>query len=277
MGNCTIFGNSAIAKANPIRYRGYYYDEDTGLYYCNARYYSPKWRRFISPDDTAYLDPESVNGLNQYCYCGNDPVNRIDPSGYASEWLQGFAVGLAILGTVLAVGAITVLTMGVGTAVMGASMAGAVIHGAAVGTLIGAGAGVLAGGIIGGATSNWSAEGILTGMGIGFGGGALLGAVIGGSIGAMQYINAVNQWGSVNNITSKQNMIRHFEKHVVQEGHTYLGRNAIQYTKNAKHFYDANKAIMKLTNSGNYVIRAKFLGHSAGGFFDLNGVIFSFF
>ena len=80
-GNCTISGNTTVAKANPIRYRGYYYDEETGLYYCNARYYSPKWRRFISPDDTSYLDPSSVNGLNQYCYCGNDPVNYCDPSG----------------------------------------------------------------------------------------------------------------------------------------------------------------------------------------------------
>ena len=53
----------------------YYSDDDAGLYYCNARYYSPKWRRFISPDDTAYLDPKSVNGLNLYCYCNNDPVN----------------------------------------------------------------------------------------------------------------------------------------------------------------------------------------------------------
>ena len=44
-GNCTISGNTTVAKANPIRYRGYYYDEETGLYYCNAQYYSPKWRR----------------------------------------------------------------------------------------------------------------------------------------------------------------------------------------------------------------------------------------
>jgi RHS repeat-associated protein len=77
-GNCTISSettNFALANANPIRYRGYYFDDDTGLYYCNARYYSPKWRRFIAPDDTAYLDPKSVNGLNLYCYCNNDPVN----------------------------------------------------------------------------------------------------------------------------------------------------------------------------------------------------------
>ena len=79
-GNCTVSSettNTAVAAANPIRYRGYYYDDDTGLYYCNARYYSPKWRRFISPDDTAYLDPKTVNGLNLYCYCGNDPVNTL--------------------------------------------------------------------------------------------------------------------------------------------------------------------------------------------------------
>lgn len=85
-GNCTISSettNTAVAAANPIRYRGYYYDSDTGLYYCNARYYSPKWRRFISPDDTAYLDPESVNGLNLYCYCNNDPVNKTDPNGHS--------------------------------------------------------------------------------------------------------------------------------------------------------------------------------------------------
>ena len=76
-GNCTIDSlttNYDLAHDNPIRYRGYYYDEDTGLYYLNARYYNPEWRRFISPDDTAYIDAETPNGLNLYCYCGNDPV-----------------------------------------------------------------------------------------------------------------------------------------------------------------------------------------------------------
>jgi RHS repeat-associated protein len=101
-GNCTIASsttNTAVANANPIRYRGYYYDDDAGLYYCNARYYSPKWRRFISPDDTAYLDPESVNGLNLYCYCGNDPINYCDPSGSSA-----IVIG-AIIGAVLGFGA----------------------------------------------------------------------------------------------------------------------------------------------------------------------------
>ena len=38
------------------------------------RYYNPQWRRFISPDDTAYLDPNAINGLNLYCYCSNNPI-----------------------------------------------------------------------------------------------------------------------------------------------------------------------------------------------------------
>ena len=87
-GNCTIDSsttNYELAHDNPIRYRGYYYDEDTNLYYLNARYYYPEWRRFISPDDTAYIDPETPNGLNLYCYCNNDPINYCDPSGHAWE------------------------------------------------------------------------------------------------------------------------------------------------------------------------------------------------
>ena len=104
-GNCTIKGtttNYVIAYANPIRYRGYYYDEDTNLYYLNARYYSPEFRRFISPDDTNYLDPESVNGLNLYCYCNNDPINFVDPSGHSiiAILIGGFIVGAVAGGTI---------------------------------------------------------------------------------------------------------------------------------------------------------------------------------
>ena len=48
---------------------------ETGLFWLSSRYYSPELCRFISPDDVEYLDPESVNGLNLYCYCMNNPVN----------------------------------------------------------------------------------------------------------------------------------------------------------------------------------------------------------
>ena len=97
-GNCTItLDTNGIATRNPIRYRGYYYDKETKLYYLNARCYNPEWRRFISPDDTSYLDPESVNGLNLYAYCYNDPVNYADPSGH---WAISLLAGLVIGGLV---------------------------------------------------------------------------------------------------------------------------------------------------------------------------------
>ena len=89
MDNCTISGNTTVAKANPIRYRGYYYD-DTGLYYCNARYYSPKWRRFISPETSA-LNPYVVNGLNAYVYANNDPVNIMHQSQCVNSRYGGLA------------------------------------------------------------------------------------------------------------------------------------------------------------------------------------------
>ena len=104
-GNCTITLNSdGSAIRNPIRYRGYCYDEDTKLYFLNARYYNPEWRRFISPDDTAYLDPESVNGLNLYTYCNNDPVNYKDPSGHSATLLIVGLVSAAVIGGLISGG-----------------------------------------------------------------------------------------------------------------------------------------------------------------------------
>ena len=147
-GNCTISSestNTAVAAANPIRYRGYYYDDDTGLYYCNARYYSPKWRRFISPDDTAYLDPESINGLNLYCYCNNDPVNYCDPSG-SSAIVIGLIVG-AIVGASIGFRTAAYMDYRDDGQIFNGSIAwydylGATLTGAAVGAAVGAGIGM---------------------------------------------------------------------------------------------------------------------------------------
>ena len=64
-----------IAILNPIRYRGYYYDTETRLYYLQSRYYDATLCRFLNRDNVNYLEPESIHGLNLYAYCNNNPVN----------------------------------------------------------------------------------------------------------------------------------------------------------------------------------------------------------
>ncbi len=68
-----------IGYINPLRYRGYYYDSETGLYYLNARYYDPEVGRFISADETL------IGGYNLFEYCYNDPINLIDPTGLEAK------------------------------------------------------------------------------------------------------------------------------------------------------------------------------------------------
>lgn len=72
-----------IGDINPFRYRGYYFDVETGWYYLNARYYSPAMCRFISPDELSILDEtrSQINGLNLYMYCGDNPIMNVDSNG----------------------------------------------------------------------------------------------------------------------------------------------------------------------------------------------------
>jgi len=137
--------------------------------------------------------------------------------------------------------------------------------------------GVAAGAIYSAATGADMGESILSGFLIGFGVGAIVGAVIGGAKAGFQIANAAKQWGATTPRSSFKNMTLHFNKHVIKEGHTFLGKNVIEYTKNAKQFFEMNSHMMKLTKSGNYVIRAMFNGYKAGGFFSITGLIFSFF
>ena len=71
MCQTTVVDSSAttIAELNPFRYRSYYYDTQTDLYFLKTRYYDPETGRFMTIDDISYLDPESINGLNLYAYC----------------------------------------------------------------------------------------------------------------------------------------------------------------------------------------------------------------
>ena len=72
-----------IFKANPIRYRGYYYDTESGLYYLGSRYYDPAVKRFINADGAtlAVTNSGGLTDKNYFAYCDNNPTNRSDDGG----------------------------------------------------------------------------------------------------------------------------------------------------------------------------------------------------
>ena len=75
---------ATLGEQNPLRYRGYVYDTETGLYYLQSRYYNPGWGRFINADDMSVLrvSPSKANwDKNLFAYCDNNPVNRVDSVG----------------------------------------------------------------------------------------------------------------------------------------------------------------------------------------------------
>lgn len=83
VNSAVITSSSHIANVNPIRYRGYYYDTEVGLYYINARYYDPESCRFISSDttDVPTATPMTLTDKNLYAYCDNNPIVRVDHRG----------------------------------------------------------------------------------------------------------------------------------------------------------------------------------------------------
>ena len=77
-------GEPILRRLNPLRYRGYVYDEDTTLYYLQTRYYDPTTGRFINADDTEFISSSGTAiGDNIFIYCENNPVNNVD---YTGQW-----------------------------------------------------------------------------------------------------------------------------------------------------------------------------------------------
>ena len=105
----TVSGSKAdeIGACNSLRYRGYYYDSESGLYYLNTRYYDPSICRFVNAD--GYVSTgQGTQGYNMYSYCGFNPVNMVDPTGnswkavedfFSSAWNFGKKVAKGIIGS----------------------------------------------------------------------------------------------------------------------------------------------------------------------------------
>ncbi len=187
--NGTIISNTShIGNLNPFRYRGYYYDTDTKLYYLKTRYYDPEAGRFISQDGVEYLDPDTINGLNLYAYCGNNPVSNVDPNGnfFITFLLVSIGIGAAVGGTIAGVTAYN-------NGARGWDLVGSIAGGAILGGGMGA---IMA---IGGAAGLASIGAGLTGFSLSAGAAFGVSLAVGAGVGLLSYtaetlISPSKQW-----------------------------------------------------------------------------------
>ena len=170
--NATL--HTIVAEMNPLRYRGYYYDTDTGFYYLQSRYYDPEIGRFINADDTDYLGADgSPLSYNLFAYCMNNPVNRFDVNGnwslpnWAKITIGAVATVAAVTITVATGGAALPVLIGVGVSTIGGAAVSAVNHRVTTGSWDGAGRAAIDG----------VADGLMTG-GLCALGGSIIGGVV---------------------------------------------------------------------------------------------------
>lgn len=242
-GECIVKVNEGgIAEKNPIRYRGYYYDEEMSLYYLKSRYYDPVTGRFITIDDISYIDPETINGLNLYAYCNNNPISNVDPNG--NKWWRWLLGAVIIIAAV----ALSVVTAGVAapiSAALGGGMLGAIAGGAIAGAIGGAitsfGIGVAVQGISNGFTNiDWRQVGIQTAIG------AVSGAVLGGLGAGIKYARAAS-YLKANGITDVKSILKNFKG--IPSLRTSNGVNAYRYYDNIVAFQKGRRLTNALTNN----------------------------
>jgi RHS repeat-associated protein len=174
------FGKSRYQEDNTAfsvscRFTGQTFDDETGLYYYNARYYDPELGRFIQPDSVVPY-PDNPQTLNRYTYVNNNPLKYTDPSGHI------FGIDDIIIAIVIgaALGAATSAATGgdIGKGALSGAIGGIFGGlGGALGGVLGGSTGALAGAVVGGATGG-AVSAAVTGGDVGMG--ALTGAIAGG-------------------------------------------------------------------------------------------------
>ena len=213
--NGDITGATQVANLNPFRYRGYMYDQETGLYYLGSRYYDPAVGRFLNGDipETLTAEFENFAQYNLFAYCFNNPINMSDETGTwpsLSSLTKKIAIGVGAVLVGAAVVAATAATGGAAAAFVGAAVAGlkaAAVSGA-IGAAVGAGTSAVSHRI---STGSWEgadkaavngavngfADGFMTG-GITAGAGMTVGALGKTSSGIQIGKTAKPQYGKVN-------------------------------------------------------------------------------
>ena len=111
-GECiSVTGDMAgtVGEVNSFRYKGYYFDRETGFFYCKSRYYLPEWKRWLNSDNFTMLEMADVNKLNLFSYCANNPIMNVDESGFKHNWIRdalGIAVTLVAAAAAIVVGVV---------------------------------------------------------------------------------------------------------------------------------------------------------------------------
>ena len=111
MLNASSVDRLILLSYNPFKYRGYYYDSDSGWYYLQSRYYNPSWGRFLNADDIVFLATNfGVYAMNLFIYCSNNPIMGTDPTGkgwFKDKWndfkdylSEVFGAGVTVSNTV---------------------------------------------------------------------------------------------------------------------------------------------------------------------------------
>ena len=267
---------TTLGADNPFRYRGYYYDTETGFYYVSSRYYDSEIGRWINADTSEALTVgfENFVQYNLFAYCFNNPVNMTDETGAWPSWVGKVVAAVAVVAVVAAVAAITVATAGAGTAA--AVIAVGAAKGAAIGMISGAAMGAATGAVRHRvSTGSWNGAGTaaLNGMGDGALSGAITGAITGAVGSALKVGRAARAWDSSSKGGPWTNMNDHYKRHVIQEGKKAMTKNVITYTDDAVALWNKCNGIGKLMDSGS--LRLKGLG--VGGFYSKSGLIRSFF
>ena len=129
---CTGELAETLGTVQPFRYRGYVFDEETGLYYLRSRYYNPWWGRFVNADAEIAVEAKLWDA-KLFLYCANNPVRYTDDGGN-SFWdvLADCGKALLVAAVVVAVVAVVIAATGGGGGFALAAAGGEIISGAAV-------------------------------------------------------------------------------------------------------------------------------------------------
>ena len=195
-GSCSVSMTSGISSLdryvaniyNPFRYRGYYYDVQTGYYYLQSRYYNPNWGRFLNAD--SQINTNGLVSYNMFAYCNNNPVMLVDPDGHLPFFVITAAIG-AVAGAIIG---------GCIAASRGENVWAGIGIGAAAGGLVGLGAGAAAGALLAGSVTASTAA-------VATGAGTLATTVATGGVGAGAAYVANNVSQAASNFTSDISLI----------------------------------------------------------------------